>query len=89
MLVQFIAVPLQFITDFLYFQHVSVVYYHKNFLLQIFIKRFYKFFFFKYCENNISDFANLLKTTLESSKDRVTLKNPFLLPFSKGYGYQI
>ena len=44
-LVQFIAVPLQFITDFLYFQHVSVVYYHKNFLLQIFIKRFYKFFF--------------------------------------------
>ena len=46
-------------------------------------------FFFKYCEDNISDFANLLNTTLESSKDRVTLKNPFLLLFSKGYSYQI
>ena len=54
-----------------------------------FLSKGFTSFFFKYCEDEIFDFANLLNTTLESSKDRVTLKNPFLLLFSKGYGYQI
>ena len=82
LLAQFKAVPLQFITDFLYFQHVSVVYYNKNFLLAIFIKRFHESFF-KYYKDNISDFANLLNTTLESSKYQVNLKNLFT-PFQQG-----
>ena len=62
------------------------MYYKKNFLLLIFIKRFHESFL-KYCKDNISDFANLLNTALESSKGHTTLKNLFT-PF-KGYGYEI
>ena len=75
---------LTFCTFSMFLQYIRTKIFCCRFLSKGFLS-----FFFKYCEDNIFDFANLLNTTPESSKDRVTLKNPFLLLFSKGYSYQI